>query len=46
MHWIWGLDSTLVRLPRVDARAQQFTVNVLASMGARPSTPDSGIVVP
>lgn len=46
IHWIWGLDSTLIREPRVDARAQQFTVNVLASMRARPSTPDSGIVVP
>jgi hypothetical protein len=43
---MWSLDSTLVDPPRVDARAQQFAVNVLGNMGARPATPSSGIVVP
>jgi hypothetical protein len=46
IHWMWSLDSTLVDPPRVDARAQQFAVNVLGNMGARPATPSSGIVVP
>ena len=45
IHWMWGLDSTLIQPPRVDARAQKFTVNVLAGMGARPATPGAGIVV-
>ena len=45
IQWMWGLDSTLIPTPRVDRRAQQFAVNVLASMGARPATPSPGIVV-
>ncbi len=45
IQWMWGLDSTLIPSPRVDPRAQQFAVNVLASMGARPATPAPGIVV-
>jgi hypothetical protein len=43
--WMRGLDSTLIKTPHEDARAQQFAVNVLASMGARPSTPNMGIVL-
>lgn len=46
IHWMWGLDSSFVNPPRVDARVQQFAVNVLSSMGAKPLTPNSGIVVP
>gem|GEM_PF-3530421 len=47
IQWVWGLDSFGVTdTARADPRLQQFTVNVLASMGARPGTPNSGIVVP
>ena len=46
IHWMWALDSTLVQSPRVDVRAEKFTVNVLAGMGARPATPSAGIIVP
>ena len=46
IHWMWALDSSLINPPRVDTRAQQFTVNVLSSMGAKPVTPNPGIVVP
>jgi hypothetical protein len=46
IHWMWALDSTQISPPRVDARAQQFAVNVLADMDARPATPSAGIVVP
>ena len=45
IQWLWGLDSTTIPSPRVDRRAQQFAVNVLSSMGARPQTPDPGIVI-
>lgn len=46
IHWMWGLDSSFINPPRVDARVQQFAVNVLSSMGAKPLTPNPGIVVP
>lgn len=46
IHWVWALDSAFITPARVDARAQQFTVNVLSSMGAKPLTPNPGIVVP
>jgi hypothetical protein len=46
IQWVWGLDSDGVVNPREDNRAQQIAVNVLASMGARPTTPSSYIVVP
>jgi hypothetical protein len=46
IQWMWALNGRLVQSPRVDARAQQFAVNVLAGMGARPATPSAGIVVP
>ncbi|WP_153067061.1 N,N-dimethylformamidase beta subunit family domain-containing protein [Steroidobacter cummioxidans] len=45
IQWMWGLDSTLVNPSRVDGRVQQFAVNVLADMGAKPQTPSEGIVV-
>ena len=45
VQWVWGLDSDRVPNPRVDSRAQQFAVNVFADMGAKPQTPNSGIVV-
>jgi hypothetical protein len=46
IHWMWALDSSFISPARVNARAQQFTVNVLSSMGAKPVTPSPGIVVP
>jgi hypothetical protein len=45
VQWAWGLDSSGVTNPRVDVRAQQITVNVLADMGAKPKTPSPGIIV-
>jgi Domain of unknown function (DUF4347)/Domain of unknown function (DUF4082) len=45
IQWMWGLDSYGVTNPRTDTRAQQIATNVLTSMGARPQTPSSGIVV-
>jgi glucose/arabinose dehydrogenase len=46
IQWVWGLDSYGVLNPRVDPRAQQIAVNIFADMGAKPQTPNSGIVVP
>ncbi len=47
IQWVWGLDSNgVVAVPRVDARARQFAVNVLADLGARPLTPAPGLIVP
>ena len=46
IQWVWGLDSDGVTKPREDIRAKQIAVNVLASMGAKPLTPSSGIIVP
>jgi hypothetical protein len=49
IQWMWGLDSTGVSGglgPRVDSRAQQFAVNLLRDMGARPSTPDPALIIP
>jgi hypothetical protein len=45
VQWVWGLDSFGVTNPRVDVRAQQIAVNVFADMGAKPQTPNAGIVV-
>jgi hypothetical protein len=42
----WGLDSDGVNPARADSRIKQFVTNVLASMGAKPLTPDEGIIVP
>ncbi|MBO3463431.1 DUF4082 domain-containing protein [Aetokthonos hydrillicola CCALA 1050] len=46
IQWVWGLDSDGVTNPREDNRAKQIAVNVLASMGVKPLTPSSFIVVP
>ena len=50
IQWVWALDSDQgfdsVDPPRVDTRAQQIFVNVLSDMGARPTTPNPGLVVP
>ncbi|MBW4553039.1 MAG: hypothetical protein KME35_18300 [Aphanocapsa sp. GSE-SYN-MK-11-07L] len=45
IQWVWGLDSDGVTDPREDICAKQITVNVFADMGAKPQTPDAGIVV-
>jgi Domain of unknown function (DUF4082) len=45
IQWMWGLDSYGLAESRTDLRAQQIATNVLTSMGARPQTPSSGIVV-
>ncbi|MBR8835098.1 MAG: hypothetical protein DSM106950_13960 [Stigonema ocellatum SAG 48.90 = DSM 106950] len=47
IQWVWGLDSDGVNGPRDDKNPpKQIAVNVLASMGAKPVTPSSFIVVP
>ena len=50
IQWIWSLDSgdgiSPVNPSRVDARAQQIFVNILSDMGARPTTPNPGLIVP
>lgn len=46
IQWAWGLNSDGVSTPREDTRAKQITVNVLASMNARPQAPDANIIVP
>ena len=46
IQWMWALDSYGVTPPRVDPRAQQFAVNLLAKGGARPINPGTGIVGP
>ncbi len=45
IQWMWGLDSMLINPTRVDPRVQQFAVNVLADLGAKPQTPGERIVV-
>jgi hypothetical protein len=46
IQYLWGLNSAGVSPARVDSRLQQFVINVLASMGARPVTPEPGMIVP
>ena len=46
IQWMWGLDSDGVSPARTDLRLKQFAVNVLGNMGAKPLTPDDGLVVP
>ena len=46
IQFVWGLDSDGVSPPRADFRMQQFVVNVLSDLGARPITPSSGLIVP
>jgi hypothetical protein len=46
IEFSWGVDSDGVFPAASDVRVKQFTVNVLSSLGARPVTPDDGIVLP
>jgi hypothetical protein len=46
IQFAWGLDSDGVSPARADPRIKQFVINILANMGARPLTPDAGMVVP
>jgi hypothetical protein len=46
IQFMWGLDSDNVSPAREDTRVKQFVINVLGNMGARPLTPDAGMVVP
>jgi hypothetical protein len=46
IQWMWGLDDYNVSPKRKDIRAQQIAVNVLASMGAKPTIVGPNIVVP
>ena len=46
IQFAWGLDSDGVSPARADPRIKQFVINILANMGARPLTPDAGLVVP
>ena len=45
IQWMWGLDSDNVTNPRVNPKAQQIAVNVFKDLGAKPQTPNPGIVV-
>jgi hypothetical protein len=45
IQWSWGLEGTHDGTPSVpDVNIQQATVNVLADMGAQPSSPRPGLV--
>jgi hypothetical protein len=45
IQWSWGLDGNHDRSPSTpDARMQQATVNLLADMGAQPTTLQAGLV--
>ena len=46
IQFAWGLDSDNVFPAREDSRVKQFVINILGSMGAKPLTPDEGMVVP
>jgi len=46
IQFAWGLDSDAVQFPRADPRIKQFVINILSSMGAKPITPDPGMIVP
>ena len=46
IQFMWGVDSDRINPSKEDPRVKQITVNVLASMGAKPLTPSSGIIVP
>jgi hypothetical protein len=46
IQFAWGLDSSGVYPPQADPRIKQFVVNVLSDLGARPVTPNDGVVVP
>jgi fibronectin type 3 domain-containing protein len=44
-HWNRGLAPNAVGVGEPDSRIQQVTTNVLADMGATPTTPTAGIVL-
>ncbi|MEO8631146.1 MAG: N,N-dimethylformamidase beta subunit family domain-containing protein, partial [Betaproteobacteria bacterium] len=46
IQFVWGLDADGVYQAQVDSRIRQFIINVLADLGARPLTPDDGMIVP
>ena len=46
IQFAWGLDADGVIEAQSDSRIRQFILNVLADMGARPLTPDDGMIVP
>ncbi len=52
IRWMWGLDSNHddnaapAPIPVPDVRMQQVTANLLADMGALPTTLQSGLVAP
>jgi len=46
IQFAWGVDSDGVYPAQADWRIKQFVINVLADMGARPVTPDDGMIVP
>jgi hypothetical protein len=46
IQFAWGLDADSVVTVQSDSRIRQFVINVLADMGARPVTPDDGMIVP
>jgi hypothetical protein len=47
IRWSWGLDATHDSDPSTpDVRMQQATANLLADMGAQPTTLQSGLVSP
>jgi hypothetical protein len=46
IQFAWGLDSDNVFPARADSRVKQFVINILGNMGAKPLTPDEGMVVP
>ncbi|MDX6476157.1 MAG: hypothetical protein QOH95_1668, partial [Gaiellaceae bacterium] len=44
-HWNWGLERDPFGAGEPSAVVQQATVNILADMGAQPSTPTAGMVL-
>ena len=46
IQFAWGLDSDGVVPARADPRIKQFVINVLNDMGAKPLSPDDGMIVP
>jgi hypothetical protein len=46
IQFAWGLDADGVFATQADSRIRQFVINILADMGARPLTPDDGMIVP
>jgi hypothetical protein len=46
IQWMWGLDDFGVSPARASQATRQMTVNILSGMGARPATPNGGLIVP